>query len=86
MVIGRLINQATAGYRQPTAHFLRESLDELQAFSKYVGETAVYFFKMPRACPVGFHACCYNAYLSYSRCHGLVPWSFTLAAICPLSE
>src|SRR5215813_13742755 len=39
-------------------------------------------FKMPRPCTVVFHVRCYQKWLPYlrSRCHGLVPWSFTFAA------
>ena len=34
--------------------------------------------KMPRACPVEFHAHYYLPPLLYrNRCHGLVPWRFT---------
>src|ERR1700730_11064064 len=35
----------------------------------------------PRPCAVEFHACCYKrSQRSLWRCHGLAPWSFTLAA------
>src|SRR5215813_15011369 len=37
---------------------------------------------MPRPCAVVFHVHCYQKWLPYlrSRCHGLVPWSFTFTA------
>ena len=37
--------------------------------------------KMPRACPVEIHACCYTSSSCWAqRCRGLVPWRITLAA------
>src|SRR6266850_5900001 len=36
---------------------------------------------MPRPCAVETHACCYKKRpKNFQRCHGLVPWSFTLNA------
>src|SRR5215470_18286868 len=36
--------------------------------------------RMPQPCAVELHAYCYKQSLPTSRCHGLVPWSFTFTA------
>src|SRR4030095_271926 len=43
---------------------------------------------MPRACPVELHVRCYKGHESqnFTRCHGLAPWSFTLAATKDMSH